>query len=131
MDNDPNNDLDLWRTQIFITMQWPEHWMDDILKPGISVFEKKLSEQRGGKKCSLIWKQFKSLIHKTLCCRHNVMLCLRHNLSANSVWLRAALSPSLSLGTHHALLIFPLWVWAAALCSSLFATKLSIITQLP
>ena len=41
------------------------------------------------------------------------------------------LSPSLSLGTHHALLIFPLWVWAAALCSSLFATKLSIITQLP
>ncbi len=92
MDNDPNNDSELWRTQIFITMQWPQHWMDDILKPGISVFEKKLSEQRKGKKCSLIWKQFKSLIHKTLCCRHNVVLCLHHNLSANSVWLRVSYS---------------------------------------
>lgn len=28
-----------------MTMQWPEHWMDEILKSGISVFEKKLSEK--------------------------------------------------------------------------------------
>lgn len=55
MDNDPNNDLDLWRTQIYMTMQWPEHWMDEILKSGISVFEKKLSKQRQKAKSGLFY----------------------------------------------------------------------------
>ena len=67
---------------------WMIFWSQEF-----SVFEKKVSEQRWGKKCPLIiWNSSSHRFIKTLWCRHNVVLCLLHNLSANSVWLRASLS---------------------------------------
>ena len=50
-----------------------------------------------------------------------IMLCCVSAIICQQTVFGYELSPSLSLGTHHALLIFPLWVWAGqlfvALCS--------------
>ena len=106
MDNDPNNDLDLWRTQIFITMQCLPRILDyDILKSGIfCLWEKSFREQRWGKKCPLIiWN---SSSHRFI--KHSgvaIMLCCVSSIICQQTVF--GYEP-LSLSTHHTLLIIPL-----------------------
>ena len=104
-----------------------EYWMDDILKSGIfCLWEKSFREQRWGKKCPLIiWN---SSSHRFI--KHSgvaIMLCCVSSIICQQTVF--GYEP-LSLSAHITHFLSSLWVWAA-LCSSLFATNLSIITQLP
>ena len=92
--------------------------------------EEKVSEEQGGKNSpplsgysSSHWFIKHSVVTIMLCCV-SAIICQQTVFG-----YERSLSP-LSLSAHITHFLSSLWVWAA-LCSSLFATNLSIITQPP